>query len=531
MAHKLRHGRCCCGCVIATNNFQSNLDNMTGTGTIAGGVLTLDAGEQEVFNEAAASEADGQHLLTYAATEDATAAVRLKLARVDDDTYLFGEFGVDAGEGTIRLGQRSGGSDIYLTDAETISDTGSHLTAAHELLLCWQPGDEQPPDTLSFVTPVDAILSSTGWMDPDNMLLFDGSVALYDLGAASVSNQLIVSFKPPPVPPGATLDGFVVALHGSSAGASPVTATCQFSIDPYSSDDRGPVDMTVLGPYVFGADDDPWDFGGTAVQFNGATSVTAMFVFFNDDPMNPAQLAADFIGLVVYGTTAGREQGLLQFRIRNNGTGQYQCISSRAAYSTGLQAGLRSETGTWDFTEATFSYLDSEEHPQCPDCCEVPPDCDSNACDEDNQPPGEMVVNAGSWSLSAGTRNCNGCTAFGGDYIVSTSMSASQSDFATHCQWKYVNEIAGDCSGQDYKEAVVLALIDNQDGTHKWTVLIQFASDNERLRQVTYESDDIDNGPCMAMPVTLTKILDIQTGTPPDVCPGTSPGTITIDVP
>jgi hypothetical protein len=405
MAGAIRLSPCqTCGCEECPIS-EPELNDLTGLTTVSGspsasgGTLTLDVNEAVSFTATAGNDGDATQVVATVDTAAGTATLRLKIAETDADNYLFGEFAIAAGAGTIRAGKRVGGTDSYSTNAETILDTSTDLTDPHELALCWEPGAEQTPEELGFFWPPESVLSATGWMDSDNVLLEDGSVSLYDLGASSLSNGLRVNFILPPLPAGATIDGIKVAFDGSSSGPSDdVEVSCTLSIDAFS-ETKGPLDFTVLGPFSFGADDDNWGYTGAAEDLNAAINgIDIELIFDNNHATDPTQLAVDWIGIGIYYTTADREAGVLRFTIKNNADDSYQCVRSRH-YATGLKGGAKAQVATWTLTDFAYYYAASATRPTCPACTCVTDDGESCPCCSDPPPFDEYLLDfdTGGW--------------------------------------------------------------------------------------------------------------------------------------
>ena len=526
---------CCCGftCTIATSLFNDSTGFST-TGSVAGGLLTLDAGEVMTFTATAATANDGQHLVSLAVdTADATATVRLVCARTDDSNYLFGEFAIAAGAGTIRCGVRSGGSDSYLADAETIPDTGANLTDPHELALCWEPGDEQTPEELSTGPMLPTTIAGTSWVDPDNALLDDGNTTLYSMGGAPpvTSTTLGATFSVPVIPPRSTIDGYRAEFEGGHDGSSTdvvVNCTLDVGVDTQT---KGPTAVSSgSNNYTFGSDTDDWGFGHTAEDVNG--KVVSVGVAFTDNDSGTAQITVDVIKLQIWYTTPDRTQGLLRFSIKKNSDGLYQCTKAQT-FSEGLSAGARSQVGTWTFTDLTYSYIASPTRPTCPDCtCQPVADGEPcTACCAAGFPPAlEYVIDlgAGGWTAD----DCSSCSGISGQYTLLQQYGYVGGVYI-YCYWSYSEPFSCTCDQTTIGALEInLELIDD-GATCKWRVSVGFLGLRDPTStcvgaEAVYESAAMaTDEDCQDMPVTLNKVSD----TPGDMCNGSLPASITIDLP
>jgi hypothetical protein len=201
------------------------------------------------------------------------------------------------------------------------------------------------------------------------------------------------------------------------------------------------------------------------------------------------------------------------------------------------------------------SFTDPEDR-ACPNCPEGS-DCDSEACDNDNIPPGEFGLDLGTWGLGIATAcndftgnefECSPCTNVGGMYIVTAAPNPVA--IRTGCYWKYDTDVDDACvsttghptSPHPWEETISLELFDNGDGTHTWVALVNLCLSTGTTdtapcfvgtvcRTVLYRSAPQTNGPCISnLPLVLNLVDDGTTPAGEDhvVCTGDAPLTIAL---
>lgn len=374
-------------CVIATNDFEDNLDNMTGTGSLSAGSLILDTGESEVFDDAPAA-GTATHLVTDPELSGSSGEVLLQLGWLDASNYVWGKFAVSAGVGTINIGRTDAGTPEDLADAALqVADDGADLEARHNIEVCLEPGTPiESRDGATFQLPYD--VSGNLWFDPENAMEEGGGVAIYLIGGTPPvdSDSLDAGFQFFPIPQGSVIDGFAAGFIGGHDGTSTdVTVNATLTVGG-NSDTKGPVAVSSgSAAYTFGGPTDDWGFGPlTEADLRGV--LASVSLVFTDADTATAQITVDVITLEVYFTTPDRLPGRLTLSFTNVSDSSVQCQFSGDVFNIpGSQAGLESVGGTWDFQAATYSYHESPSKPACPECtCPVVP-CEFCSADSPKQ--------------------------------------------------------------------------------------------------------------------------------------------------
>lgn len=508
-------------CLIASDAFASDAIASyatTGSPTITGGVLELNANDGVLHNTAAASEDDATRVTFTIDTADDPATIRALIAATDFSNYLYGEVDVDSTIWTIIVGRRVGGTDTEYTTAVEI-DTP---TLPATVCLSWHPGETQTPEefVISGVFPTSVSDNGGGlgsWASVNNVLGDDGSVATYTFtstGSAQSADALVVQWTGLAVPPGSTIDGIAVTVQVSGGGG------VYNVIDEFAQLESG------LGTYdnnatggAFGSAEER-TYGGATDNWGGVTwedlpTLAFLFVLKRDAGFTGGTALVDYVGeLSIWFTTPERTPGRL--RVSING----ECVTEYSAEvpvsATGLKAGVRSQAGDWDVDDFDYSYAQSEAKPSCPTCeCDVEeafcPNCIDNLASE------ELVVNLGTVELTEG--HCS-CTTIDGAYVVPFAfIDTSGGDDTDFCWWvlnQYIN-----CG----VNTVLFTIVVIRQGA-QWLARVSLVEQETGDGEAAQYESELDEGDCTAMPVTLSK-----SGGGGTLCGGSFPDTITIDVP
>lgn len=535
---------CCCDlCTIVSDTFDAALANFTqiGSPTVAAGLLDLDAGDGVITVAAAASANDGTKVLVYPQTASGTATLRLYAAYTDSNNYLFGELAIAASAGTIRIGQVVGGSSSWLTDAETLEDTGAELNARSTLALCWQPGESQTSVSLSeAAAPTDA--TGTNWPDlPDNIEVDDTDYSQYtgSFNAGDITAALTARGYGFLIPPGSTIDGIGVDVwHADLSTDSDYVIDWTVKLVNRAGTDVG--DDKALETLIGGTSPQYRGYGGATDDWNAGLTwrdinhgnFGVLLQYKNDGPDASASVIVDFVGVTVWYTTPDRKSGRLVLSYGNTAApNTNQCVRATGIYDMeGLKGGVEAIAGDWDTTEFHYLYLLHDTlHPTCTDC----------ACDVEEGPPCECCdpafpaaeaytvdLDVGGWTNDA----CSYCDTINGVYVL---------EAAGDCVWNYGEALAdcpdAVCDCADHRAlGITLWLEDDGLGGCKWMLRVAVLASCDPAdtgacgSSALYESSSLaSDEDCQTMPVTLSKVGGAEND---EDCSGTLPATVDIDL-
>ncbi len=353
--------RCAVVCTIAENDFESDLNNVTTTGTptLSAGSAVLNAGDGVIFVTAAPDGDTPVHLATGALTTDGTATLRLKVAWDSDDDYQFGEIVRAAGVVTLKLGDREAGTDYYFPSEIEVTDAGGDLDLRHSVALCYIPGESQESEAASAFVLFNSA-SGTGWTDPE-LALSPGGGSATITGPAGGANSLNLGRNSITLPNRSVITGYTVGFQASHDGSDIIDLD---GVTLGGGDTKGTGTSISSSPafYSFGGVSDDWGLSLTwrDLQTNGINVVLEF--------SGGSQLSIDVVTLLVHYTTATRKPGRLSLKWINDDLSE-QCVLSGNVVGIGLQAGVASVAGTWDLDELVFSKHKTAALPNCPECC------------------------------------------------------------------------------------------------------------------------------------------------------------------
>lgn len=539
---------CGCTCEIATDAFDGDLSSFatTGTPTIASGKLVLNAGDGVIHNLTAVSADTGVHVEIDPLTSDATAKLRLKAAWTDANNFLFGELAIASSAGTIRLGQKSGGTESWLTLPKVVEDTGAELNARSTLMLCWAPGMTQTPQA-SFrgpLFPSGASQSGSGetWNDLGQLSAVDGNTASVELSLDFPTSKVVLaSGFNSSIPDGSTIDGIEAQLfaarNGGPGDGVTVTLTTLRLVDGGGSavgDNKATGQVLqpggVLSAISAGGATDDWNAGLTWEDFASTQAGLIFQITYDDGGTELEGVVVDYVSITVYYTTPSRRSGRLTIAYGNTGSVTVDCITDyNVRTDDGLKAGVESDTGDWDIDTFTLSYLESESRPTCPGCeCTAGEGEPCGCCDD---PPSDAYVIDMGATLS--DDECE-CSAIPQTFEVTNIIE---------CGWSYSQEIGCELDGDDGTAQFEAFAELVEDGTGCfWRASLQIVPQATTIQDPTnpdqnvfggsnvaiYESGYITEGDCEAdLPITLNGVSLLG----PTVCGTVWPDPITLDLP
>lgn len=511
---------CCCPetCVIATNDFASNIDNMTivaGTPSVSGGLLPLSAGDLVVFDDGAASVDDGTHLTTGALTTDATATIRLLAAYSDASNYLFGEVSRASGAIKLRVGRRMGGVDEYLSQLVTVNDAGGDLDLRHTITLCYQPGAAQTSEAFSQIRLPQSGTGSV-WTTPENITDLDSNNAVYNLSATD-SEVLSASDFLFGITPGSTITGIGCSIQNvSTTGTGTVEESSVIVVYDSTSGTNEVIPHSISGTgndYTWGGVGDL--MGCTGITWAHVNDPTFAFNFTFVDTTDGDHISIDAVGGEIYFNSPDHAAGTLTLSYTNSSDSSVQCAKAYNVWPTGgLKGGFRDNVGSWNLDAATYSYLQSAFRPICPSCGTCPgastvsgcPTC----CDTGSEPYREYILDlgAGGWTDNS---CCNGCEDVQGQFLLQFLFSDP------NCTWAYSGSVIGAGTGDRCGVTAFLDLIVVSETQCRWTAEIFTVAGGDLIgtacatnpNRAYYESAPFNHDQCQTDDVELTKISDI----------------------
>lgn len=437
-------GCCTDPCTIGTDTFDTDLSQFatTGSPSVSAGSLLMSPGDRVIFTPEPATDDDGVRVQTFPLTADATATMRLIAAWTDANNYLFGELSIAASAGMIRLGRLEGGASSWLTDAETLEDTGAELNDRSTATMCWQPGQPTTPVALS-VSGFAGAGFGTSWSAPDSVTSPSGTHAEFSAASTVTTETLTANTFGFAIPPGSTIDGIGVSALIEHDGMDTDYVDSLVSLVDRTGTGVGDNKATGLSLNSFetnvgwGDDTDDWNAGLTWADIIHP-NFGVIFQFTNNG--NAGNIRVRGVAIGVWFTTPDRKAGHLTLSYGNTATpNTKQCVKAMSIYDAdGLKTGISVSAGDWDFTTYEVKYLVSASRPTCPDCgddCSVEegPPCD---CCDPAFPAAEsylLDLGAGGWT-DAGCGYCNEVT---GQYVL---------EAADDCRWVYF-EAMDDCPG------------------------------------------------------------------------------------
>jgi len=523
----------CAECEIGTDAFDGSLSqwSTTGSPSTSGGLLEMTSGDRVIFTPEPASGSSGVHVETHPETADGTAKVRLLAAYTDANNHLFGELAIAGGAGTIRLGEKIGGTESWLNDRSTLE-------------LCWTPGAALTPEGRwqGPAFPRDVIENGINapWSDLDNVKSDDDVLATCGLASGTpLSNELICRTFGLNIPAGSTIDGIKADVECSSSGTDATVTLKDFQVTDGNGgivgDDKGTGQTVsnngVLGSISVGGSADDWNAGLTWADVNSPLWAFSL-VFEYTAGSAPTTVNVDYVTIVVWYTTPDRRAGRLRLTYTNTAApNATDCVTDHNVTSDdGLKTGIEVTAGSFDFTDYTLSYQLSDSRPSCPDCgCTASGGGEPCGCC-DEEPEESYVIDMGG-TLS--DDEC-ACSEIPQSFVV---------DNVGECLWTYSQEIDCDLGGEasgDGTFGATLRLIDDETGC-KWNLYLAINGSGTTIQDPSnpdqdafngaasdalYESDYITAGDCFTdLPMTLNLI----TGDTAGVCSSAWPASITLD--
>lgn len=427
----------CCGdpCAIGSDTFDDDLAQWTVTGgeSVSGGLLEMTGGDTAIFIPTPSSADLGVRIVTHPRTEDSTATMRLIVARTDANNYLFGQLSLASGVGEIRLGQVSGGSETWLTDAETLEDVNEELNERSDLTLCWQPGEVIEGVALTREGYAGEGVG-VGWTDPEGVTNPSGVFA--ETSASPSTNTDVLGARDYGffIPAGSTIDGIFVSARIEHEGMDVdyidqiVRLTDRDGIPVGDNLAVGVSLNNVESVVTWGGPTEDWNAGLTWEDINsdgfGWTGI------FRNIGSSGGNIRVRGVAIKVYFTTPDRTPGRLQLNYTNTASpNTVQCLmATPVLLDPGSQTGIADVVGSWDFTQYTLEYPQSDAKPTCGECqnCTVHCPC----CDFES--PEDYVVDFGTGGTIEGERVLTFLLYYPGPWPY------------PHCVWLFADPEAGE---------------------------------------------------------------------------------------
>lgn len=543
----------CCGespCTIQADTFDGDLSAFTeiGTPTIDAGAAVLDSGDGLVTTGEPADYADPVILTVIAGTADEPATLRLAVAYEDANHYLFGEYAIADGAGTLRLGVRDGGVDNWLTEPEEVEDE-DQLGDATELTLCWVPGPVQVGGSfeilgLQGITVLDPL---GAWINKDNVLggVPDGVAAQYPFIEGGLSGSLIMRDFPVVVPPGSIIDGIkiYVTMRDGSEADSQIRLSALRLLDRFGNgvgDIRSEAGVAAFNPnwssYAHGGENDTLNAGITWEDVNSGSF--GLFVVVENLAEFERQAEIDHMGMDIWFTTPDRQPGRLTVSRGNVTVATVDCDRAYnvEAPGEGKQAMVMSGGGTWDLHSLNYRYHEADAKPSCPTCAEANGGCSDIGQGQSCPPCCPTVAfrylvdfGVGGWEADAPCDN--ECDVFTGE--VEVTYGEYFPDTAI-CEW-FFQFGSTDCPGNNSLWGLVLLSLIHEEEECYWRVFAWVTATVAAVpfnlhpyNWAQWESARFSYEEECDMPIELTKVGEAryQGG----VCTaGAMPGTITVE--
>lgn len=508
-------------CTIVTVNPFADLDAFTqiGTVTIASGAAVLETGEGLVTIAGSTNFYDPVIFRITASTAGASGTIRLVVAYLDADNYLFGEFSFSGSSGTLRLGIREGGVETWLTDAVTVEDTAD-LGDSTDFSLCWVPGEVQSGGAYFVVCEALTKSGVGSWDDPPTT---------YTMLANTTTDA--VTYEDYPclsLPPGSTIDDIYVEIEAVIDMATDVRLLdIYLEIGGVQIGNRTPNAAvgTTLSAVGDGGTLTDWGVAAGDLTWENINVLAVAFTFRGGADAGGTQLSIADSTINVEFTTPDRQPGRLTLSRGNVTAVTVDCARefSAEAPGEGKKAMVLSGAGEWSVASLDYSYHLSASKPSCPSCActtDSPESC--VCCDVDYPPAMEYVIDlgVGGWTDDI----CGFCDTVAGEYLLTADRS---------CGWSYVEEAEcpANAGGLCYPRVLEFNLRLESDGEScKWVFVLWTAAvcspDQSILSGIAvYESAALATSQdCQLLPVTLSKTIDVN-----EVCGGNLPATITLE--
>jgi hypothetical protein len=514
-------GCCADPCPIFVAASFVDLTGLTqiGTVTVSGGAAVLQTGEGLITNSGPTNATDPVHLEFVASTTDDPATIRAMVAADDEDDGLAVEYTLDAGVGTLRVGDITGGSATWLTaiEVEDTADLGDSTT----YMLCWVPGEVQAGD--SYEVTCDAVTKTSfgSWDDPPT---------LYSFSFSETAPPVTYEFFPClyGIPPGSTIDGIAVQIECSLDMPNDVQLTevalLAEGLEVGSQNPNTTVSGTPIGDSGTLSD---WGAVGEITWAN-IYSLAVGFTFTAGATAGGAQLTIADATVQVDYTTPDRQPGRLTFSRNNVTVATIDCArnyQAQAPTTTGKKAVVLSVDGEWPVSALSYKYHLSETKPTCPECECTTPTFPCEYCCTTPAALAEYVLDlgAGGWT-DGGTFNCTGCNEVAGEYLLEPFSGGL-------CMWRYA-VAQGTCGDvpQAASFGILLYLLPISETECQWMAVLKLeaiAIGSSSGGAAIYESALFDKGTeCQTLPVTLNKIYEVTNG-----CGGSLPSTISLEAP
>lgn len=517
-------GPCCFTCLIGTDPFDTDLSQWTTSGTVsvAGGLLVMAGASSAVFTPAPASVADGVWVQTFPQLSTDPATLRIEVCRLDANNNLFAELVRVGGALTLQLGQRSGGSDNYLTTAISAEDTGSEVEDRSAVEVCFEPGQTQEPQAVFVIGLPSAV--SGGWSTPENALDFEGdNFAQYALPALNDVTDFLVLFNlnlGPAVPAGSTIDGVAWSVwHADQAPDNIIDFEVYLTTGTTVGDNKA--SLSFLGGSAppalqqdYGGPTDDWNAGLTAEDVS--SPLFGIALKYKNVGGDGSAVVVDYAICTLYFTTPERTPGVLTMKFTNSAApNTAQCIRAiNIDPGAGLGTGLLVMSGDWDFTQYEVQYHLSEARPTCPECCDVP-DVICGCCDG---LPASYSVDLGATGF--GPEPVDGCDC---TEITGTFVMDFQAQDRMVCQWRIDSE-SMECDGlAEASWSVGLNLRPGEEGFCFFQLTLAYTLPSGQIVMGHLFSEPFPEDECPEGEILLTAAF--QT----DFCDGVIPETVTIE--
>lgn len=528
-------------CTIQSDTFDGDLSAFAQVGTVSigAGVATLETGEGLVTTGEPTNYYDPVIFSITAETADASGTLRLAVARLDADNYLFGEYSFSGSSGTLRLGQRVATVESWLTDAVTVEDTAD-LGDLTEYVLCWVPGELQEGGDFEVIGYPLAFTDDNTWTDPGNATWEDdnayavSSITTGTFGEAWSIFGLII-------PPGSVINGIVVNVIGygteNSGMFTPTidSVTLKRPDGTVVGDDKGGGESlpNVHGTVTYGGAADDWNAGLTWEDISSPGF--AVLIDFTTDSND---VYIDTVQVKVFFTTPDRRPGRLTFSRANVTAATVDCEREYNvdAPGVGKKAMVLSGAGEWDVASLDYKYHQSESKPTCPTCAEENGGCPGSDGSENCAPccpsvSAEYVIDFGVGGWSHGSFCEAECEFFAGEIVVGWDDLI----FLEPCEWIYQIQGSETCAGDPdvyvYRLIHLSLIYDDVAEECYWRVFVWFIRVVPTFlgsawfgSTAEWESDRFVAEAECVMPIELTKTRESST-----LCTGSLPETIWIE--
>lgn len=352
---------CTAGCLIDSDTFNTDneckWDLYDTRGTVTGGTL-ISSGETRLFRNAASSDTAPTILTATVALQNVPGVFDMLIGAEDNLSYHLGRLSAtDSTEWKLLVAAvgNAGVSEVTFT---------ADPTRDYILELCFTPDDNVTTITVSQEYTPDRVILSTGWTDPNNALLLDGSNALYGMGGAPpvTSDELRLEFdRDPLLPSGKTLTNIKVEFWAGHDGSS-TNVVAQVLVNGVFDGVSYALASGSKKYEAFGL----WNLT-TTNEVNAELRVGLRFV---DSDTGTAQITVDYMRVTIFYADEDADGGYLKLSIRDVDTGgQIACAQVANILPLGTKAGFSVNTGqTWFIRDITYQYGYSDTLPQCPKC-------------------------------------------------------------------------------------------------------------------------------------------------------------------